>query len=312
MHEPDVSPDGRRSSACWWGPRPPRAGDRADRRRRAAHRSCRRARPRLRPAFSPDGRHIAYSRWKPGGFRDIHVYDLATAPDRALWVDRAMDIDPRFSPDGRYVVFSSDRTGIYNLYAYELATERLYQVTNVLSGAFQPTVSPDGHRLVFTGFTTDGFDSLDDALRSGHRSCRPSRSPTRVSTARSIRTPRPTRPTPPPRTPQPSPSRSASSPTFPGNTCTRTSGRSPFPETCSGSGQTFEVQTARRRSSRHPRLRLQFPVSPQRQPLRRSISYANYRFWPVLGVSLSKVDAHHQRLDRRQPATSTTGSAIWG
>ena len=33
------------------------------------------------PAFSPDGRLIAYSRWKPGGFRDIHLYDLdAPAP----------------------------------------------------------------------------------------------------------------------------------------------------------------------------------------------------------------------------------------
>ena len=40
----------------------------------------------------------------------------------------------------------------------ELATKRLFQVTNVLSGAFQPSVSPDGRRLVFTGFTTDGFD----------------------------------------------------------------------------------------------------------------------------------------------------------
>ena len=110
------------------------------------------------PAFSPDGRLIAYSRWKPGGFRDIHLYDLATGTDRALAVDRAMDLDPRFSPDGRYVLYSSDRSGINNIYAYELSTRRLFQVTNVLSGAFQPAVSPDGHRLVYTGFTTDGFD----------------------------------------------------------------------------------------------------------------------------------------------------------
>jgi Tol biopolymer transport system component len=110
------------------------------------------------PAFSPDGRLIAYSRYKPGGYRDIHVYDLATATDRAIAVDRAMDMDPRFSPDGRFVVFTSDRTGIANVFAYELATRRLHQVTNVLSGAYQPAVSPDGHRLVYTGFTSDGFD----------------------------------------------------------------------------------------------------------------------------------------------------------
>jgi hypothetical protein len=69
-----------------------------------------------------------------------------------------MDVDPRFSPDGRYLVFSSDRTGIYNVFARELASGRLYQVTNVIGGAFQPVVSPDGQRLVYMGFTSEGFD----------------------------------------------------------------------------------------------------------------------------------------------------------
>ncbi len=157
-HEPDVSPDGKQIACVLVG-----TGS-----RRLALVPIEGGEPlplmpgapglAFTPAFSPDGRVIAYSRWKPGGFRDIHLYDLATATDRALAVDRAMDLDPRFSPDGRYVLYSSDRSGINNIYAYELATRRLFQVTNVLSGAFQPAVSPDGRRLVYTGFTTDGFD----------------------------------------------------------------------------------------------------------------------------------------------------------
>jgi Tol biopolymer transport system component len=115
------------------------------------------------PTFSPDGRLIAYSRWKLGGYRDIHVYDLASGVDRPLAVDRALDLDPRFSPDGRFLLFSSDRTGIYNIFAYELASGRLYQVTNVIAGAFQPAVSPDGRRLVFSGFTSEGFDLFETA-----------------------------------------------------------------------------------------------------------------------------------------------------
>jgi Tol biopolymer transport system component len=157
-HEPDVSPDGRRI-ACTVG---------TTGRRDLAVVPIEGGRPAVlapdapglayTPAWSPDGRQIAYSRWKPGGMRDIHVYDLASGQDRALMTDRAIDLDPRFSPDGRFVLFSSDRTGIYNIFAFELATSRLYQVTNLVSGAFQPTVAPDGSRLVFTGFSSDGFD----------------------------------------------------------------------------------------------------------------------------------------------------------
>jgi hypothetical protein len=115
------------------------------------------------PDWSPDGRLIVYSRWTPGGFRDIHLFEIATGTDRALMHDRALDVDPRFSPDGRSIVFSSDRTGIYNVFAYDLETGRIDQVTNLLSGAFQPAVSPDGRTLVYMGFTSDGYDLFETA-----------------------------------------------------------------------------------------------------------------------------------------------------
>jgi hypothetical protein len=157
-HEPDVSPDGTQVVCALI----------SNLRRQLALVPIQGGAPRVlapdapglayTPAFSPDGRLIAYSRMKPGGFRDIHLYDLVEGTDRALTVDRATDVDPRFTPDGRYLLWSSDRTGIYNVYAFEMATAQLYQVTNVLSGAFQPTVSMDGSQLVYSGFTSGGFD----------------------------------------------------------------------------------------------------------------------------------------------------------
>jgi Tol biopolymer transport system component len=157
-HEPDVSPDGTQVVCAL-------ADESA---RQLALVPIQGGKPRVlaaevpglvyTPTFSPDGRLIAYSRMKPGGFRDIHLYDIAAGTDRALTVDRAMDVDPRFTPDGRWLLWSSDRSGIYDVYAYEMATAQLYQVTNVLSGAFQPAVSMDGSQLVYTGFTSDGFD----------------------------------------------------------------------------------------------------------------------------------------------------------
>jgi hypothetical protein len=70
---------------------------------------------------------------------------------------RAVAAAPVWSPDGRYILFSSDRTGITNLYAHEIATASLRQVTNVLSGAFQPSISANGRWLAFALYTAQGY-----------------------------------------------------------------------------------------------------------------------------------------------------------
>ncbi len=110
------------------------------------------------PRWSPDGRTIAVSVWRPGGYRDILLMDEEGRVVRELTRDRAIDIEPTWSPDGRFVLFSSDRTGIYNIFACSLEDGRLYQVTNVLAGAFHPAVTPDGRWLVFEGYRATNRD----------------------------------------------------------------------------------------------------------------------------------------------------------
>ena len=110
------------------------------------------------PRFSPDGRRVAYATWTRGGYRDIRVVDVGSGSFRQLTHDRATDQQPSWTPDGKTVLFASDRSGIPNIYAYELATGRLWQVTNVLTGAYMPQVSTDGHTLYYIGYTSAGFD----------------------------------------------------------------------------------------------------------------------------------------------------------
>ncbi len=101
------------------------------------------------PAWSPDGTRIAFSAWRAGGLRDILVVDVATGKVDEITHDRALDLQPEWSPDGTLIYFASDRTGIANIYAFDLAARTTWQVTNVLGGAFQPRTSPDGKRLAF-------------------------------------------------------------------------------------------------------------------------------------------------------------------
>jgi len=110
------------------------------------------------PRFSPDGRHVVYGAWTAGGFRDIRVVEVETGRFFELFHDRAVEQQPTFSPDGRTIYFTSDRTGIPNVYAFDLETRRLAQVTNVLTGAYMPELSNDGATLYYVGYTSRGFD----------------------------------------------------------------------------------------------------------------------------------------------------------
>lgn len=117
------------------------------------------------PRWAPDGRRMAVGRWSRGQ-HDIVVMDEEGAEIRRFQSGHATAEAPAWSPDGRYLLFSSDRNGIPNLFALdfrphgtgEAAVEPvLYQVTNVLTGAFHPDVSSGSEWIVYSGYDTDGY-----------------------------------------------------------------------------------------------------------------------------------------------------------
>lgn len=157
LMEPDVAPDGRMVAVQVGGPWNALVMTDADGRvvRTLAERTA--DVNWASPRWSPDGSRIAVSRWLRGGRYDVVVMDTAGRIVRELTADRALDMTPTWSPDGRYVVFSSDRTGIPNLFAYDVRADRLMQATNLLTGAYQPDVSPDGRWIAFAWYRADGF-----------------------------------------------------------------------------------------------------------------------------------------------------------
>ncbi|MDD5306174.1 MAG: BamA/TamA family outer membrane protein, partial [Deltaproteobacteria bacterium] len=109
------------------------------------------------PSWSPDGKSVAFV-VREGPRVDVALVDVATLEVRRLTRDRAIDNTPVFDPTGRYVVFSSDRTGIDNIYAYDLASDHVAQLTNVLTGATAPAVSPRGDTLAYVEYSSRGYD----------------------------------------------------------------------------------------------------------------------------------------------------------
>ncbi len=123
--------------------------------------------PRLfaTPRWSPDGNKIAVAVKEPDGRFLLQLLDpdgalLATLPEGG-----AINASPAWSRDGEFLFFTSDRGGIFNIHAYRLAGGALFQVTNLLGGAFSPQASPDGQSLLFVNYGPAGFDLARLPLR---------------------------------------------------------------------------------------------------------------------------------------------------
>jgi len=110
------------------------------------------------PRFSPDGRYIAVGIHRPGGYADIELLDMNTGWRIPVTEDRANDLSPCWSRTGKYLFFVSDRTGVFNLYAYSIQTGQTYRCSNVLYGVFEPAVSPDNRTIAMVSYTADGND----------------------------------------------------------------------------------------------------------------------------------------------------------
>ena len=71
---------------------------------------------------------------------------------------QADERDAVWLPGGGGIVYASDRTGIFNVYARDLATGRQEQLTNVIGGAFSPSVSPSGDEILYSGYHAANYN----------------------------------------------------------------------------------------------------------------------------------------------------------
>ncbi|MCP4133470.1 MAG: BamA/TamA family outer membrane protein [bacterium] len=106
--------------------------------------------------FSPSGKKIVFTIKDSKGNNDLVLLDPATRAFTRLTNNRYNNITPAWHPGGRKIVFSSDAAGIYNIYEYNLDTNSVSQITNLLGGAFSPDISPSGDTIVFSSYQGRG------------------------------------------------------------------------------------------------------------------------------------------------------------
>jgi len=114
-----------------------------------------------------DGEQVYNPKWSPSGDRIVFDYSMKDGRDIAWIRPDGTDLQflvsgpddercPSFTPDGSKILFSSDRTGIFNIYALDLTSRAVTQITSVLGGAFYPTMNRDGE-LLYSLYTSDGY-----------------------------------------------------------------------------------------------------------------------------------------------------------
>jgi TolB protein len=105
--------------------------------------------PLLSPAWSPDGRKLAYVSFEQGNSA-IYQQDVATGARELISAGAGINGAPAFSPDGTKMALTLSRTGNPEIHVRDRATGRTNQITQHWSIDTEPVWSPDGRYIYFT------------------------------------------------------------------------------------------------------------------------------------------------------------------
>jgi len=107
------------------------------------------------PRWSPDDSYLVFDTSIKFG-RDIAKIPADGGELEFILNEAYGERDPVFRPGTDELYYASDKTGIFNIYSYDLKTGATKAYTNVVGGAFMPTVSEAGE-MFFALYRNQGY-----------------------------------------------------------------------------------------------------------------------------------------------------------
>ncbi|MEJ2576216.1 MAG: Tol-Pal system beta propeller repeat protein TolB [Gammaproteobacteria bacterium] len=105
--------------------------------------------PLMSPAWSPDGRRIAYVSFEKRQ-PSVWVQEVFTGRREKIASFKGINGAPAWSPDGRQLALTLSKDGNPDIYVMDLARRSLRRITDHWAIDTEPAWSPDGRHLVFT------------------------------------------------------------------------------------------------------------------------------------------------------------------
>jgi hypothetical protein len=111
------------------------------------------------PVWSADGTRIFTTSLGPEG-KSIKSYEPATGMWNIIFHPVFDDIT-ELSADKDYLLFRGTFSGIDDIYCLNIATGECFRVTSSRFGAFYPQLSTNGDKILYSNYTSQGFDIVE-------------------------------------------------------------------------------------------------------------------------------------------------------
>lgn len=109
----------------------------------------------LLPAWSPNGKEIAFTSYRSGAPM-LHVAEVDSKKSRLLAARGSLQTGADYSPDGTQIAFTLSQEGESNVFVVNSDGSNLRQLTNTRYSDVSPSFSPDGKRIAFVSTRSGG------------------------------------------------------------------------------------------------------------------------------------------------------------